>query len=186
MQSTVETRSELAEVWLRTNRRPLLLAVALCTGAFLCGLALATGLLVPPHAWTTLLGGSVALGAGILGGLALWQLLVPRLAFQRGNLLVYLKAGPPYRVPVEIVECLFLGQGPAMPTDSSPDAMQAANVVVRLAERASDWSSRRVVPAFGRWCDGYITISGTWCEPLDQQLVEKLNRQLASRKRNAR
>jgi hypothetical protein len=51
---------------------------------------------------------------------------------------------------------------------------------IRLAERATEWAQRDVKPALGAWCGGYITIHGTWCEPLDIDLVNQLNKRLAA------
>jgi hypothetical protein len=75
------------------------------------------------------------------------------------------------------VEAFFLGQGPAK-LPGSPNAQQTVNLVARLAQRETDWARREVKPALGNWCDGYITIRGTWCEPLDNELVRRLNRRL--------
>jgi hypothetical protein len=35
-----------------------------------------------------------------------------------------------------------------------------------------------VKPALGAWCDSYVTIRGTWCEPLNGELIRRLNRRL--------
>jgi hypothetical protein len=35
-----------------------------------------------------------------------------------------------------------------------------------------------VKPAFGNWSEGYVTVRGTWCEPLDSEVVRRLNRRL--------
>jgi hypothetical protein len=52
-------------------------------------------------------------------------------------------------------------------------------VVVRLAESATDWKHREVRPAFGQWCEGYITLRGAWCEPITREVMQGLNRRLA-------
>ncbi len=125
---------------------------------------------------------------GIFGGggmivLLAWQSRQPRLAFEPGHLLVYLRSGRPYRVPIEIVECLFLGQAPSRLPSKRHESTKTATVVVRLAERAESWRERDVKPALGSWRDGYITILGTWCEPLDRDLVNRLNQRLAEVRR---
>jgi hypothetical protein len=35
-----------------------------------------------------------------------------------------------------------------------------------------------VKPSLGTWCGGYVTIRGTWCEPLQPDLIRRLNRRL--------
>ena len=55
----------------------------------------------------------------------------------------------------------------------------ANNVIVRLAESASDWKHRDVRPAIGHWCEGYITLRGSWCEPITPALMKRLNHRLA-------
>ena len=54
-------------------------------------------------------------------------------------------------------------------------------VVIRLAELPQDWADvPGIKPALGKWCGGYITIRGTWPEPLKCfHLVNGLNRRLA-------
>ena len=60
---------------------------------------------------------------------------------------------------------------------------ETQNVVVRLAETATDWKHRKVRPAFGQWCEGYITIRGAWCERITPDLVRSMNHRLAELKR---
>ena len=110
---------------------------------------------------------------------SLWR---PRLAYHSGQLLVYLRPGRPIQVPIDIVECFFLGQGDSFlgrsPFDSNSTSKQTSTVVVRLAEAAREWKQIEVQPALGHWCDGYIVIRGTWCEPLNGELVRQLNERL--------
>lgn len=167
----------MAEIWLKSNRR------ALAYGLLLPALVIAMGVVrvvsadpVREQWWRTFGYALVALGVvGIL--LILRQMRQPRLAYEDRHLLVYLRAGSPFRVPIDIVEGFLLGQGAAMlPRHQEADA---ATVVVRLADRAAEWSHQEVKPALGRWCDGYITVRGTWCEPLNVDLVSRLNARLA-------
>ena len=126
----------------------------------------------------------------IFGGLlvvamlpVLWRLAEelrrPRLAYADGCLIVYLRSDGPVRVPVDIVECFFLGQSPSLLPGRKYERTETSSVVVRLAERAADWQRFDVKPALGKWCEGYITIRGTWCEPLNLVVVNKLNHRLA-------
>ena len=55
---------------------------------------------------------------------------------------------------------------------------QTVNLVARLSQRHTEWAQQEVKPALGSWCDGYVTIRGAWCEPLNGELIRKLNRRL--------
>jgi hypothetical protein len=164
----------MTEVWLAPNRRVLALAslpVGISGGlsaAILAGSAptvvrvLAAGLLFV----------SLVLAVG------LWlQWLRPRIAYRDGEVLFYLRARTPLAVPVEVIEAFFLGQGPAyLPGRSSKT--ETVNLVARLSQRAPKWAHQEVKPALGQWCDGYVTIRGTWCEPLTAEVIRRLNRRL--------
>jgi hypothetical protein len=100
--------------------------------------------------------------------------------------LFFLQARGPVSVPLAVVEGFLLGQGPAQLPGERRSADQVANVVVRLAEKAEQWRHVDVKRSLGHWCDGYITIRGTWCEPLDESVVNGLNRRLAAAHRAAR
>jgi hypothetical protein len=52
------------------------------------------------------------------------------------------------------------------------------NLIARLSQRHTEWASQKVRPSLGRWCDGYVTIRGTWCEPLNSELIRRINRRL--------
>jgi hypothetical protein len=52
------------------------------------------------------------------------------------------------------------------------------NLVARLSQKAPEWEKVDVKPAIGRWCEGYVTIRGMWCEPLNGEVVRRLNRRL--------
>ena len=111
-------------------------------------------------------------------GLA-FALTRPRIAYEQGSLIVYCELHRATRVPIEIVECFFLGQGPSELPKLAGREPETANVVVRLAESASEWKHREMRPAFGLWCEGYITIRGAWCEPIGRDLMQRLNRRLS-------
>jgi hypothetical protein len=107
----------------------------------------------------------------------------PRLAFEDGQLLVFLEPAKPTVVPIEVVECFFLGQGPAALPQLSGREPETQNVIVRLAESATEWKHREMRPAIGLWCEGYITLRGSWCEPIDRNLMQRLNSRLAKAQR---
>ncbi len=122
---------------------------------------------------------AIALG-GALFGLLLRQMSQPRLAYEPGYMLAYLRLGSPVRVPIDVVECFFLGSGPLKLSDQVNAPFRTVSLIVRLAEKATDWTDRPVKPALGRWAEGYIMIHGTWCEPLSLEVVTRLNTRLHS------
>ncbi len=167
----------MRETWLRPNRRailfgcvpPLLLAAI---GAWLT-FALSES---PGNFWRWL--GIIFLVASVVMiGIMLSQLRHPRIAFHEGKVLFFLRVGQPIAVPVGIVESFFFGQGPAhLPAVSKQP--QSVNLIARLSQRHTEWASQKVRPALGSWCDGYVTIRGTWCEPLNSELIRRINRRL--------
>lgn len=170
----------MTEVWLKTNRR-----------------ALALGLIVPALllvvTWSLLAWSVIAglhwiwqLPLVLLAALPLWmmgELLYaasrPRIGYESGELLVFLEPAKATRVPIDIVEVFFLGQGPSELPKIAGREPETQNVIIRLAEAAADWKHRDVKPAIGHWCEGYITIRGSWCEPITPEVMKQLNRRLA-------
>ncbi len=150
---------------------------ALCVGM---GLLLLLGL--PgrePPTWLRAAGGFL-LVISLLAIVALaWQIRKPRLAYHDGKLLLWLRSGGPIRIPVEFVECFLLGQAPSLLPGGDKRQTEASALVLRVADRAVDWHRQDVKPQLGKWCEGYITIRGTWCEPLSIPLVNRLNVRLA-------
>jgi hypothetical protein len=172
------------DIWLRANwRLPAVLAIP-----FLSAIA---GSLFFLFSGTSAAGWSVSLlVAGISAGCVARLFAAarrPRLAYASGCLDVYLTGSRPIRVPIELVECFFLGQGPSLlpplPFGNATSEIQTATLIVRLAESAVEWQHRDVRTRLGMWCEGYITIRGTACEPLDGRLVARLNRRLVEVKR---
>jgi hypothetical protein len=170
----------MSEVWLRPNRRILFMA------ALLLALALAGGAGLLLFAWGDdarrwLLIVSALLIIVSLAGVAflVWQASQPRLGFDGRHLVVNLGTPRPVRVPIDMVEGFLLGQGPSFLPGRQYEQAEVANVVVRLAERASEWERVEVNHQFGTWCGHYITIRGTWCERLSVALVNRLNARLS-------
>ena len=163
-------------------------AVVTLLGILLCGLGVRSS-----SAWQIWSGGAVALaGTALVGSLA-FAAGIPRVAYQNGEVLVYMRSLRPYRMPVEAVEVFFLGQGPALPGDDddetegeSATAAVARNVVIRVAESQTDWHRREVRRELGRWCGGYIVIRGAWCEPVSLERLNGLNSRLAELRRQRR
>jgi hypothetical protein len=175
----------MPEVWLRTNRRALALAMIL-VGLLLAVTLGAIPLGVMPGGIPA---GSQAMFAAsmlTISAVPAWLMIQlvramrqPRLAYADGELLVYLEPQTPTRVPIDIVECFFLGQGPSELPKLKGCEPETQNVIVRLAESAVDWKHRDVRPAIGHWCEGYITLRGSWCEPITPALMKRLNHRLA-------
>jgi hypothetical protein len=125
-----------------------------------------------------------AIGACLLVLLAV-QWRRPRIAFEGNQVLFFLRSGRPIAVPVEIVESFFAGQSPAH-LPAIKNQPQTVNLIARLSQRHKEWAQQAVKPALGQWCDGYVTIRGTWCEPLDSDVIRRLNRRLKEVKEEAR
>jgi len=169
----------MPEVWLRTNRRAYFVMMILPAGVLLLLLAGLAWSLASGRYW----GISTAFTIAALG--ALWLLvglyhasLLPRIAHESGELLVYLRPGPPTRVPIDIVEVFFLGQGASELPKLAGREPETQNIVVRLAESATEWKHRDMPPAIGHWCESYITLRGSWCEPITPELMQHMNQRL--------
>ena len=170
----------MAEPWLLTNRRALALGmiVPVVLGV-ISGTALGWSIATGQPWWLQLvLLLVVAVPVWMLGEL-LYALTRPRLAYENGELLVYMEPARATRVPIDIVEVFFLGQGPGVLPSLSGREPETQNVIVRLAESATEWKHRDVRPAIGQWCENYITIRGSWCEPITPGLMRRLNQRLA-------
>jgi hypothetical protein len=164
------------ETWLRPNRRAILFGCVPAAAVVSLGTWLALGAAVG-IGWR-LSGGILALigGVALIGLLSqLWQ---ARIGYHDGHVLFYLTGGRPLDVPVAAVEAFFLGQGPSGLPGGVCNQPETANLVARLSQRETEWAQRDVKPALGAWCGGYVTIRGTWCEPLNHEVIRRLNRRL--------
>src|SRR5688572_9357970 len=170
----------MVEPWLRTNRRALALGmvVPVILGA-IAGAALVWSVISQRHWSLQLLLVLVAAAPLWMLGELLYALTRPRVAYENGELLVYLEPARPTRIPIDIVEVFFLGQGPGVLPPLGGREPETQNVIIRLAESATDWKHRDVKPALGHWCEGYITIRGSWCERITPEVMKRLNRRLA-------
>src|SRR5436190_22289795 len=95
----------MPEVWLRPNRRALLLGMIMPAVAVLAGAwGVAYALVTQASFWWMLPGVLIALvGIYLIGSLG-FSLSLPRVAYEGGELLVFLGTPEPVRVPIEIVE----------------------------------------------------------------------------------
>lgn len=133
--------------------------------------------------WPALVGAVLVVVTAVILAVLVWQWRRPRLAFEGGRLLVYLRWGSPVAVPIEFVEGFLLGQGPSFLPGRSFTRSETATLVIRLADRAESWHRIDVEPVLGSWCGGYVTIRGTWCEPLGLDLINRLNARLREAQR---
>jgi hypothetical protein len=174
----------MPECWLKPNRRVMWACMLLpLVIALLCVVAIG---LLPHRGWWLAVSGlaGVIVVASCIAGYTVWRWAqCPRLAYADGQLLVYLRSIDPEPVPIEHVECFFLGQGdsdiPVGIRKHGGSASQTANIVTRLAESAPEFHHREIRSPFGQWCGGYIVIRGTWCEPINGPLLQRLNQRLA-------
>ena len=152
----------------------ILPALAVLAGAW----GVAITLITQASFWWMLPGGLIALfGIYLIGSLG-HSLSQPRVAYEPGELLVYLGSVEPVRVPIEVVEVFFVGQGASNLPSVKGKEPETTNIIVRLAESASDWKHRDVNPRFAHWCEGYITLRGAWCEPIGETAMRHLNKRL--------
>lgn len=166
------------EIWVRPNYRAIAFGIIPPLVLAALGAWMALGLGDAAGGWWQWLGAGVILLSAAMVGVVLWQLRRPRVAYDDGQVLFYLRSGPPIAVPVKIVEAFFLGQGPSYLPGPAAGADNTVNLVARLSQRAQQWAHQEVKPALGHWCDGYVTIRGTWCEPLNVEVIRRLNRRL--------
>jgi hypothetical protein len=173
------------EVWLRPNRRAILFGCAPPVVLIALGVWLVFGIEGDSGSWLHWLGLAL-IAAGIAAVAALIRhTFRPRIAYRDGHVLFHLRSGRPFAVPAHLVESFFVGQGPATFPGGMHNRRQTANLIARLSQRETDWAHREVKPALGKWCDGYVTINGTWCEPLDDAVLRRLNRRLHEVKQQA-
>ncbi|MCX7432139.1 MAG: hypothetical protein NTY17_14240 [Planctomycetia bacterium] len=124
--------------------------------------------------------------AGLVGVLA-YAAARPRLERVGGCLRVRLSPTAVEDVPLDAVECFFQGSNPidrsGELTCGDRAAFRVNTLVMRLAERAADFSKRATFTPWGTWDDGYVVFDGRWCEPLSTDLARRLSRQLVEAKR---
>ena len=167
----------MAETLLRPNVRAIYAGMMIPGAIAIVGLSIALG---PWQAesWLRTVGWILAALAGLMVVTLIRQSRQPRIAYEAGHLLLYLRSGAPIRLPVEFVQCAFLGAGSTQLPGPGAREIRTANLVIRLDEKAIDWAEVSVKPALGHWSEGYITIHGAWCEPLTLDLVQHLNKRL--------
>ena len=101
---------------------------------------------------------------------------------------VMVRVGPALveKLPLDAVECFFLGSQPldraGDPVAADQAAFRVGTLVVRVAERYGHLASGRRGP-WARWEDGYLVVDGRWSEPLVVETLRRINGRLAVAKR---
>ena len=106
----------------------------------------------------------------------------PRLAQRGDRLVARLAPFSVQEVPLEVVECVFHGSQPLDAPAGLPP-LRVGTIVVRLAERATDWRQRPTFSPWGTWTDGHIVCDGRWCEPLSVERARAISASLLEAKR---
>lgn len=175
------------EIWLRTNVRALLVGLALVLFLLLSGLsAIAIAGRFQVGLWLELGGWIVVVICGFVACSLTYQLFLPRLAYHDGHLLVYLQSSEPLRVPIDVVEFFFVGQGTSYVPDTTEGPSKSRTIVVRIAEAATEWHDLPIRTAQGEWRESYILLRGTWSERITPDVVKRLNRRLVEVQRSRR
>ncbi len=179
---TVAATTPPGRAWLRANPRP----GAACLGAGVLVAALVAVAVRPWDAPRHVPGWILVIAPLVIGAAACAASGRPRLVRRADAVLVRLAPLRRETVPLEAVECFFLGSRlePSRAGDTAAGA-RVRTLVMRLAERATTLARRPTLPAWGTWNEGSVTFDGRWCEPLSIDLVRRLNRELAAAKRAA-
>ena len=172
------------DIWIRGNRRAfgaVLIPSLLCFAAAIFFITPAVdGIHI---AWRIIAAMVAGFSLVVLVSLLYW-IFRPLLAYQKGHLLVYLNPPQVIKVPIDLVEVFFAGQSDSfMPTPlphRGDELSESRNIVIRLAERATEYHERKVKPIFGSWQEGYIVIRGTWTEPINKETFRFLNKSLVA------
>jgi len=169
--------------WLRGNLRPVAGIAAIVAAVHLAGLA---GLVLarPEPPWWWLAG-----GVGIVSVAAVATFATsagrPRLERVGDRLRVRLAPGRAEDVPLDVVECFFMGSQVIGPVADDTPRYRVGTLVMRVAERARSWQTRPTLAAWGAWEDGAVVFDGRWCEPLSADLARRLSGWLVEAKRQA-
>lgn len=178
-----------ADVWLRGNVRPVigLAAVAAVVGA---GLTAAIFLAGGPTAGTWFVCAYWLVAAGSVAAFAA-AAMRPRLVHRNypqaeSVLEVRLAIGKSHAVPLDAIECFFMGsqrlEAEGDVADDQP-THRVGTLVMRVAERAKEWQARPTFTPWGTWREGAIVFDGRWCEPLSVELARRLSGKLVEAKR---
>ena len=181
-ESTMTYRcEETEEVWLKGNLRPVVgLALTTIVAAFVCSAVVIVWDASPLVGW--LLAGLLAGTASIVVTLAAiaWR---PRLSYRQGMLRVRLSPLVLHEVPLESVECFFLGSSAVDSGRKTAVTRRVGTLVMRIADRSIAWQERPTFTPWGQWKEGAVVFDGRWCEPLSIGVARGLSAKLVDAKR---
>ena len=168
----------MTEIWLQSNRRvylPALVLTATMTLTNTIGALVVDGSLAPAakSVWVI---AAVGFAIAFLGVLRFATR--PRLAFDGRQLRVNIGKVNPAVIPIELVEGFFLGKGPAYLKGKDDYKTETSTLIVRVAERAPEWEKLPTDVRVAAWCGHHITLRGTWTEPLNVDVANRLNQRL--------
>ena len=180
----------MRDVWLKPNQRALTASIVMPLAIIVGAALMLTGVLGDVHWVIQGVTGGLALVSGFAVVVLVKWFCHPRLAYEDGVLLVNLNAGPALKVPIDLVEVFFAGQSDSHMTktfqQTNSVTPESRTIVVRLAERATQYHRRTVMPRLGSWEHGYIVVRGTWCEPINREVIKGLNKRLVAAHRAIR
>ena len=179
---TMPESTDACEVWLAGNVRPVagLAAIALATAA---AVGVAVAMAEPPRWVVVAILAPVCLIAVAVVALGRAAAL-PRLVRRGTAVELRLAPGRTEAVPLGIVECVFRGSEPLAGSEAEP-RFRVGTLVIRFAERATEFRARTTFRPWGSWEDGHAVIDGRWCEPLTPETVRRIAGRLVEAKREA-
>lgn len=174
------------KVWLRGNLRPVA-GIAVATAIVCAALAGTVTAFDAPSAVRLLVVAACLAAASAVAVLAVVAGR-PRLSHRGDVLRVRLAPTAVREVPLDVVECFFLGSSELDEAGRrAPDeeGRRVTTLVMRLAERAVDCRERPSFAPWGTWEEGSIVFDGRWCEPLSVEVARRLSGWLIEAKRTA-
>ena len=169
MVAAAEATSSPPAVWLRGNRRLLAAGVVMALPVVAACVLLIL--------WRPMVGTFVSVPVIVLVAAALWHVQRPRIAYDKGHVLLRVRFGAAVRVPVRLVECFLVVNVPGA-LGKRRRHVPTTSIVVRIDPRAAEWARVETDRRLAVWCGSQATLLGTWCEPIDLDLVRRLNRYL--------
>ena len=178
MSATAQPR---LEVWLKGNVRHALGLAALAVAALAVGAGLV--LVSGPPAWVAQIAAVAGMGIVAAVSALVWSASRPRLERRGTHLRLRLAPYAAYDVPLDEVECVFLGSQPIGAEDAAVHRLRVGTLVVRFAERATGCRERPTFVPWGTWQDGHAIVDGRWCEPLSLEVARGVSARLLEAKR---
>ena len=174
--------------WLKANLRLAGLLAVVAFFFFLSSLAVC-GIAVWNSGGVSVVAFLCSAGLGMLAcfiGYVAFTAKQGRIFLQDSELMVRIGPASIEKLPLDAVECFFLGSQPldrsGDPVASEEAAFRVGTLVVRVAERYGHLASGRRGP-WACWEDGYLVVDGRWSEPLVVETLRRINGRLAVAKR---